>query len=302
MGDLMDDLVATSAKSIHLRSWLALTSLVVTHAVLNVLFNPFKGFNRNLPEWVGFIVMGVMLAQPIMFAAWCVLGPPPLIKRVPLTIATLAGLLMCRYLIKWDLLTGSSKERSDAGMLVLPAAIFAGGIVVMTIVRAIARWRIDTAIEEPASAATLNQFTMKYLLVLTTLCAILLGIGRTISVDSWFPGTGTRNFVVEFLMMSGILLLATLPGLFIPLAVLSARPPMRVLVALPFAWLALTWLAVECIVASQKEDRWEVFGDIGLIQLGAVAIGVFSAVVLRMGGYRLFRQAKRGLSASAQAV
>jgi hypothetical protein len=134
-GKVVADLITQPAESYPRRSWCALGATVAGHASLNVLFNPFT-VGADFDDWPFYMTIGVLVSQPIMFATWAALGPPPIIKRFPMTIAALVMILFSRHVSRWG--------RLDEGeMLILPSAVFVGALIIITVVRALTRWRID---------------------------------------------------------------------------------------------------------------------------------------------------------------
>jgi hypothetical protein len=230
------------------------------------------------------VVVGVVLAQPMLFATWLVIGPPPATKRLPLTIAAFSAIILAGAI--------TSEEWLSMDYLLIAAVLFVFTVVVMFAVYKLTGWKVLHTWQGADSDLSLHQFSLKYLLSVTTIFAVLLSVGRTLaSGHEW----GAFPPILDMLLPVSFVLLALIPIFFAALAVLSDWPPNRILIAIPLLWAGLTWLAVEAVVAVENEPRWEVARVISLMQLGAASAGILSAVLLRSAGYRLYRSRARML-------
>jgi hypothetical protein len=81
--------------------------------------------------------------------------------------------------------------------------------------------------------------------------------------------------------------LAFFPMLIIPLITLARRPSFTAVAAVPVLWVGLNWLAVAILAASAGQPRKDLAPQMALLQAGAAAAGLVSALVLRCAGYRL---------------
>jgi hypothetical protein len=172
----------------------------------------------------------------------------------------------------------------------------------MLAVSKLAGWKILNPRQAAETSAPLNQFSLKYLLTLMTVCAILLGVGRVLaSRQGWATSESTsRNVLESIIIPVGFITLAMIPSIVVPLLILSGRPSTRLAVILPLGWAALTWLAVETIVAIDgPPDKLEIAKAVVGLQLGAAVAGLVSAVVVRYCGYRLIRRAAGNSTAVA---
>ena len=97
-----------------------------------------------------------------------------------------------------------------------------------------------------------------------------------------------QDTIPRTLNQIGLGLLATFPAFTVPLLVLSKRPSIQVVIAIPCLWAALSWLAVETVLALYtNETRDKVALDVVYLQLGAATYGFLSALTVRVAGYRL---------------
>jgi hypothetical protein len=255
--------------------------LVTAHAAFGALFAPFNG-PETFPRMVA---MGVIFAQPILLAAWTVFGPPPFVARVPLTIAAFFLMAFCTALT-------DDNPGLPPGFMLIMGGFFVTWAVILLILSKLVGWKILNTRQAATTGAPLNQFSLKYLLILMTGCAILLSVGRLFATkQSWTTSGSTRSFVDNVITPIGFISLAMIPAIVVPLLVLSRRPPVRVMVILAFAWAALTWLAVETIYAlAGPPSKSEIAKAVVYLQMGAAAAGIISALVARYCGFRLIRR------------
>jgi hypothetical protein len=268
---------ASAGDSSRARGWIILGAIVIGQALFNFIFEPLQGGKSILRP----LTLGAAFVQPPLFAMWAVLGPPPAAKRWPLTIA---AFIMIVY----------AGAMSDDKWLSLEYATFAVGFWVMTsllmaIIAKLGGLRLSAAQAASGAADPLNQFGLKYLLVITAICAVLLGIGRSLAspLPAWNPtwelGYAIRGLIASF----GFILLATLPAIVAPMLIVSRPVRPAVLMALLLSWAGLSWMAVETIAALEGDPRWEIAGVVASLQLGAAANAVVSAALVRIAGYRL---------------
>jgi hypothetical protein len=221
-----------------------------------------------------------MFSQPFLFGTWAALGPPPAIKRVPLTAASVALVELASAI--------ASGGDFEPELFEITFSLFGTSTLLMLIVRKVARWQIGTEHEATSGAMAVNQFSLKYLLVLTTVCASLLGAARGLmSLSTLQRSPSWHADLPELLVPIGLVTLAIFPAILVPLMALFPRPTTKMLITVPCICLALAWLSVEAVVALENEPRLEVTRDIAILQLGAVTSGLLSAIVLRLAGYRL---------------
>ncbi len=67
---------------------------------------------------------------------------------------------------------------------------------------------------------------------------------------------------------------------------------------MPFIWAGLTWLTVEILAAQYGQPRADITWQITLLQGGAVAASLMSAIALRCAGYRLYSRRGRSFQES----
>ena len=287
----MVELIAGSSRSISRRAWLVLSTLFASHAAFALFLNPIGASDNEVPELPALMLMGALFCQPVLFAIWAALGPGRAVLRIPLSLA--ASILICfaGVLTKWNVIVSRPRNaESFISDLVISIGCFAAILLIFLIVRKFTRWRIEWPAVISTTSNKSNQFGLKYLLGLTTLSCVLLVLGRLLAPEQLSADASSwRSTIAHTLSFGGLILLAMFPIFTLPLMVISRHVSIRALVVMPFAWAAFTWLAVEIGTAAQIGTRYEAVKAIVLLQCGATAIGVLSAIGIRVAGYRLFR-------------
>jgi hypothetical protein len=278
------------------RSWLLLALLVAAHAVFSVLFKPIDSTWWNAPQWLKDLMVGVAYAQAVLFAVWAIMGPGQLSKRVPLTMASLVMVVFAGMLLIWNVLSFRANARS---FFEAPISLFVTAAVATMLVSRVTRMRIGHESDATDEFALSNQFSLKFLLGLTAICAVFLGIGRSLALHQWlpeYPDLEYNHTIDARAVRMALVLLPTLPGIIFPLVALLPRPTIRMLVAIPLLWVTYSWMAIETVIAVEHSPYWAVAGDrsplsdvvqqLTLLQLGAATAGLSSALVVRLAGYR----------------
>jgi hypothetical protein len=269
-------------------AWIILALIAGGHLLCNLLFNPIGTPTQGSHEWLMVMLIGVVMVQPVLFATWMILGPDPASLRVPLTTAAYLLLAFAVYFVGLNVFAKVGDATwGEASFLVVPLGAFAVFTTLLMLVRKLTGWRIVHLDDGMQSLPEARQFSIRFLLGFTTMCALLLGIASVLTSSDWF-GKQTSDRLAVMLSGVGFALLATFPAFIIPMLVLSGRASKVVLAALPFLWPILTLLAIEAVIAiDPTEVRSEAAVHIVLLQAGAVIAGVFTAALLRIAGYRL---------------
>ncbi|MEX0643288.1 MAG: hypothetical protein WD468_11335 [Pirellulales bacterium] len=270
---------AHSMNELHwLRTWLPFVMLAIIHVGFQLFLNPLGAGVNVIGKWLGLVLMGVVVSQPIILGIWAALGPGGFFSRVSITLAVLVAVSFGGSIKRWNLWQphrASSSISIDDNLW--PAGFFLLVMGVLLLTRKFAGWQIVSATEEP-DAGERNQFSVRFLLYLTTFCAVLLGIGR---------GMASTN--ASAMTFAGIMLLALFPVLVLPLLVLSVQPlRLRILLA-PILWAALTWLATEAMAAIESVPRGDVEFQLVCLQVGVAIVSLTSAILVRIAGYRFCR-------------
>ncbi len=147
-------------------------------------------------------------------------------------------------------------------------------------VRILTRWSIGNTRRIEGPASPVNQFSIKYLLVLTAVCAVLLGIGRALAID-WSFDSNWRN-LGRMVVRVWMILFVMVPAILVPLTVISFRPTLRMFLGTIISGAVLAWVAIETIILLNNPPRREVTPEVLFIQLGGVLASIASSLVLRV--------------------
>jgi hypothetical protein len=189
--------------------------------------------------------------------------------------------------------SADAQLREFVAIVIAGIAIFAATSLLFAIIH----WRtsfrlLPAAIQRDGEAMKLS-FSIKYLLVLTMLCAIVLATLSRLRFDSEPPPSsflGGFDFFVVILIIGGASLSAlVLPTLVVPLMILHRRPWRRVIFwALAF-WAIVTF-SLTAYWTLEDDGPWlSVAGYIVMAQLGPIVAGVFTGMLLQLAGWHLVR-------------
>jgi hypothetical protein len=237
--------------------------------------------------WIMAMLSGVVLVQPVLFAEWAVLGPGPAIYRVPLTIAAAAAVAFCGVYPERNTKPTSAPNFQFYWYIwgiALPAAA-----TILMLVRQLAGWKTKRVTDIRTNRMLTNQFSLKYLLLLTTVCAVFLGTVHFLASHRWLTiHPVSMNELNSILIDISVVMLPIVPVFVIPLVALTPRLTAPIVIGIPLAWAALSWLALENVVGRNVvPDRFIIAVDIALLQSGAALAGLLSALMVRVAGYRL---------------
>jgi hypothetical protein len=281
----MPEIAPNTSQIARWRPWHALALLVAAYAVFNVFLNPMRGDGDEFPTMLW---MGAFFMQPVVFAMWTAIGPPPATKRIPFALAGFVFVVFAACVPQFLAPPDIFNYPNDIGpeSLIMPGALFAAALVVALAVRILTRWSIRNTRRVNVGASGVNQFSIKYLLLLTAVCAVLLGFGRwlTASMD-WSFGRSMLELVARI----WLILLVTLPAVLVPITLITFRPTLRMYLGTIISVTVLAWVAIETVILLDNPPG-DVAREILVIQLGAFLAGIASALVVRFAGYRLFRK------------
>ena len=167
--------------------WVVLGLLVLAHAVFGAFFNP--NTDRIRVSEIGFyLTTGATLSRPILFAVWAAFASQRFYHRF------LWSLLSCAFVATIQELADIEYGPESHGSSVVLSYMFFCCVttLVLSCVRHFYPWQIaqhpQTA---PCPTRKKYQFTIRHLLVATTLIAIVCGLLRTIHVADpnrfWLP-------------------------------------------------------------------------------------------------------------------
>lgn len=285
----MTETIADSARpATRQRAAGVLAGVFFAYTVFNLISALLWHEDDSLITWP---IMGAYIVQPMLFGTWAALASGSLWTRLPIVVPSLMLLIVAQGIGMTNI--GDVERRNFVATVIAGFIIFSAAFVVFLIVRKLASLRIALPQSESTTDSTRIRFSIKYLLSLLTVYAVLFGITSQLrfqqepSPPSFIFGP---DFFIEVLIVGGLTLsAAVLPTLVVPLFILYGRPPKRLL------WLAIAfWAAVfSTIIAywafGEGEDMPEMLGVILLSQLGAVIVEALTALSLRRVGYRLVR-------------
>lgn len=230
----MDDLFVNTKPPRFDRRTAALLAFVVAYAIFDLFCS---GFNGPI-AWHRRILVGIWMSQAILTGAWTAIGPPPAVKRVPLTNVALLILTIVSSLNQ------PGNPHFAEGCLIV-FGLSAGAALTTWVVGWRAHWQIAS---REAPAAAINQFSLKYMIGLMTIIGITLALSRTLtkSDDSISVSNWSAN-LLRLIRAIGLILMGMLPLLTVPIVVLSRRPAAKTAVILIAVWIIATAIAVQII-------------------------------------------------------
>jgi hypothetical protein len=267
-----------------------LASLVVVFFVFNATTAwIFSG--GGYEDWLEAIFVGALVFQPIAFGVWSALAGSSILINLSLAVPCLMLLIVATGLDRDGYTDVQRREFGHFAMTAL--AIFAVALILSLAMRRFARLQIVSDADPLQVAAPRLRFSIKYLLVLTTLYAVVLAIVTQLNFQTeppppnWIFGP---DFYLRILLVGGTAFsIAVIPTFAVPLLVLNGHISGRVVRAVAIFWFIVTLLLTG--IWGAFEDAWpDILVFLLLVQLGAVIAGAPSAIVLRANGYRLVRR------------
>jgi hypothetical protein len=275
----MSGITLADAATTHRRAWTVPVALVAGHALFNALFDPLRG---NFFHWSAMLAGGVFYIQPVLFGAWAALGPPPAVKRIPLTLVAYATVLIAPAVVHQFV----RRQSPELWIFVLMSILVVFSFIAMLLARRFAGWRIDVPSTAANEIADVGQFSLRNLLIFTAICSALLATGRALASN-----VASESMTVgDMLFGIGIVLVVLVPAVMAPLAALVEQLPRSLFIAFPFVWAVLTALTVYAIMKATFDSDAETAMYITLVQIGALLGGLATALILRFNGYRLVRR------------
>ncbi|MFK7766274.1 MAG: hypothetical protein AB8B55_03450 [Mariniblastus sp.] len=148
-------------------------------------------------ETLNCFAIGMLIAQPCLIAVWFALGKQRVIVRAPLTIGVLLILLVSFVFSFLNLRTNLPME-----IPIIFLAIAAGLFLTIQLPLWIYRRATSQVISRTSSTSNLSaeQFSIKHLLIATTIAAVLFAVGRFAIPDLEFDGGGPIGAISYFLL------------------------------------------------------------------------------------------------------
>jgi hypothetical protein len=235
-------------------------------------------------------LFGTMFGQAALGAIWCALGPLPLTQRLPLAVLWLATVSMAFGL-------NLAREAVLNGLIMF--AMFGGILLLQWVLVQIPLWLLTARlklriIHESEALAEIyqagQQFGIRHVLILTTLVAMVLGLGRLVlgrHNQEGGPGPPPAGVVIALtaLPIFNAIYALTVTGA----SVLEKGRNLGVVLAIIAVGL-LSLLEVTVLdLATTKSSNWHehlMFVSFNLVQAMWIAVVLW---LLRAGGYRLVR-------------
>jgi hypothetical protein len=228
----------------------------------------FSGGHDN--DWIEIVLIGTMVFQPIAVGLWAALAGGSTLINASLAAPCLVLLIVATGLDRdgfTDIQRGEAIAFAIAGL-----TVFAIAFVIFLVIRWLKRLRIDRHDSSSDASAPAFQFSIRFLLALTTLYALMLAILVRLSFDtgpppSYFP-LGP-DFFIRILTFGGATFFAVvLPTMAIPLFILYGSAPRRLLRNAIVFWAFVT-LLIAGIWGALEGYPLNVLMFMLLIQLGA---------------------------------
>ncbi|TWT87393.1 hypothetical protein Mal64_29320 [Pseudobythopirellula maris] len=257
-------------------------AVIAAYALLTVFANPTS--NGNAEDDARIMLIGMMISLPMQCAVAAAWAPTPVVTRWAAGIGAcvLLGIAAC-----------AANGRPEG--LVMFASLFVPSAVGFAMARTWGGWRLgigDDATDTTRGART-GHFTVRYLMILTACCAVLLSLGLvTVTKDS--AHTSAWEIVKLIFLTGSCFTVAMLPPLAAGLIVLGPpRGAIRGLVLLAISLAAVT-ASMTFVVryvepASRVVSYTQLWAEIAAVCLGATLSCAATAWVMRWCGYRLVR-------------
>ena len=285
----MSELPNPSPRPAKRRPYLVFYAVIVGYIAFNTIAFFVLNAQRHESESLLTFVIGAFVFEAISSGIWLAMGGGAFVTRFPFVlvsfciVSTAVGLAAngIERMARIDFIATTL----SAGMIVSLS------FLVFMIVRRIFGRRIVAQNSRDGADRGGVRFSMSYLLTLTTVVAIALGVVSQLKFKNpeprqyFGPGFVIYITLIGGLMVSGVVL----PTAVVPLFLLQGHASKR---AIGFAigfWFAVTCSASLYWSLAESQTFPEVFLAILLAQLGAALIGASTAVALWLAGYRLER-------------
>jgi hypothetical protein len=261
-------------------------ALAVTGWLVIALARPSVSSNSIESELIVGLVLGSMFGQVSLSAAWCALGPFPLIRRLPLSFLWLAAIVV-------SFGSNVAQQANSHGFQVL--VVYGGGMLLQWLLVqfpiwiVVARYGLRVGLPDEASLvrdSRGNQFGIREIMVLTALVAVVLGLGRLMlgGLQGKDDFSKWRDIVIfAFLAAANaVISLPLLGSILLPRRAITATCGALVFAA--FAT-ALEMSLLQLLNPGKGQpDEHVVFAAINVFQ----AIWVLTVLsILRIGGFNL---------------
>jgi len=255
--------------------------------IVALAFLPWAAIGVKSEHPVFWVCEGVLAAQPCLLGIWLGLGRTATFKRFA---GLLLGLLGCGAVfafINWSLQGRGGGFFVLFGLMSIVSLVLAIGPA--AVFSAIRKWHSQLLLVETGRLSCVTeglQFSLRHLLILVTIAAILLAVGRSART---VLGEYNPSFeIMQTLAFMGLLILCftsiTLATIWATLG--FGSPPARVVGVIISAFLVgvLFWYSSGNSIGS--------FWRMPVQMVGATAFAIGSLLLVRRAGYRMVVQTR----------
>jgi hypothetical protein len=283
----MADTAAKHSLNWRRRPSLALFGVVAAYAAFNVITSLLWPKPDDEIAVLLIAIIGVFVLQPMIIGVWLALGSGSWLTRLPIAVPCFLLLLLAPAIFSRD---GVDIARDEFIVTVLAGlGILVATSLIFSCIRWFTRFRIASDRRQtPGNQKA--QFNIRYLLILTALCAVVLGILSQIKFQADPPRgflSGLDFFVVIVVFGGSVVATALLPTLSIPLFILHGQPSRRAIQIAFAAWIVISGLLIIFLV--DQEDPLVVLQSGLIAQSSAALAGALTALFLRWAGVRLVK-------------
>jgi hypothetical protein len=271
--------------------WVFLPSAVMVLAAFNAVFDPAEQSSSGGFSSTDVLLAGMAAALPGVFGTYAALRPPPIAIPILTSLIALSVVLIARPVVEWWFAVPSLRTKYfDATMLVIFWFEFAIAVIVVAILRAVFRFRLVNPAWLESAETSRARLSLRALILLMTLAAIVLAMLRGIGVFARAPDNESwREIAASAYFSCQLATPLVLPIPLVAFAGLSSRFPKWELLIGFLALVGLSaygyWAVFEA-VGFPGQDVWP---RILTIQAGAIVLSAMTVAVLRLAGFRLVR-------------
>jgi hypothetical protein len=275
----------------------AFAGVVVAFAVLNALTTWISQSVTN--EIAGFMMLGAAIIQPMLLGVWTALGSGSILMRATMALpCVLLVIVVPGYVPPYF----SDLQRREFVTIALACiAIYVISLIVFLIFRRLTRLRLQSHVSGDSPDKPGIRFSVKFLLAVTTIYAVCLGLATRLTFQSKPPPPsflfGPDFFIFVVWFGGAILAAAVLPTIAVPLAILHGRPTRRASIIATSIWAVVTLVL---FVVLFDDGPTEAIGVPLLTQTGAILTGMITALALRYFGLRVIRFSRKEPSLTSQ--
>jgi hypothetical protein len=272
--------------------WVVLGVLIFVHAAFGAYLNPI-GTPVGVGGTIGrYMIMGVLVSQPILFAIWAAFAPQRFYHRF------LWSFLLCTlvsFIEEFGKLRHINYQIGNTMMFLV--ILFFITTFISLLVRRFTRWQIirlpDMNLPDYYQA---NQFGIKQLIILTTITAIAFALFSTLLNMNqdlrWLPS------LIQSIGLTCLTLVWLFPVIVIPWYTLAdyQRNTPPIIILMMILWVIIDvacFIIIYRIYPMEISEMIDAYIEPSLsLQLGAGLSGFVSTLVIRLCGFRVIQKRK----------